>query len=126
MRKVDIWTDGACDPNPGPGGWGAVLTYNRHTKELSGGKTDTTNNEMELVAVHEALKALREPCRVTVHSDSRLVIKWLTKEWQCNAYPELRDEILAMGHDLSFAWVKAHNGDRLNERADTLAKAAIP
>jgi len=126
MRKVKIWTDGACDPNPGRGGWAAVLTYNHHTKELSGGKEHTTNNEMELVAVHEALCALKEPCSVTVHTDSRLVINWLTGEWQCNAYPELRDGILGLGHDLDFKWVKAHNGDRLNERADVLAKAAIP
>lgn len=140
MKHVEIFTDGACQGNPGPGGWGAVLRYNGTKKELSGGEKDTTNNRMELSAVIEALKALREPCAVTLYSDSQYVCNALklgwAKKWRANGWmrnkkepalnPELWEELLKLCdiHTLEVVWVKGHAGHPENERCDALAVAA--
>lgn len=140
MKHVEIFTDGACQGNPGPGGWGAVLRYNGTEKELSGGEKDTTNNRMELSAVIEALKALREPCAVTLYSDSQYVCNALklgwAKKWRANGWmrnkkepalnPELWEELLKLCdiHTLEVVWVKGHAGHPENERCDALAVAA--
>ena len=139
MKHIDIYTDGACKGNPGPGGWGAVLRYNGHEKELSGGEADTTNNRMEMLAVIKALEALKEPCEVTLMTDSRYVCdsinKGWAKKWKANNWiksdkskaknPELWDKILNLlaVHKVSFVWVKGHNGHPENERCDALASA---
>ncbi|HKK24467.1 MAG TPA: ribonuclease HI [Gracilimonas sp.] len=138
--EVIVYTDGACSGNPGPGGWGAVLRWNGTEKELSGGDPQTTNNRMEMQAVIEALKALKKPCLVKIHSDSALIINafqqgWI-KNWQkrgwrkSNKKPvenqELWQEMLkAMEpHEVVWIKVKGHAGIELNERADQLAVAA--
>lgn len=139
MKHIDIYTDGACKGNPGPGGWGAVLRYNGHEKELSGGEANTTNNRMEMLAVIKALEALKEPCEVTLTTDSRYVCdavnKGWAKKWKANNWiksdkskaknPELWDKILNLlaVHKVSFVWVKGHNGHPENERCDALASA---
>ncbi len=139
MRKVEIYTDGACSGNPGPGGWGAVLVYGQHEKELSGGASDTTNNRMELTAVIEALRLLKEPCQVTLTTDSRYVVDGITKGWargwKRNNWiksdkkpalnPELWDALLGLLdiHQVEFVWVKGHAGHPYNERCDRLAVA---
>ncbi|MBE6759406.1 MAG: ribonuclease HI [Ruminococcaceae bacterium] len=139
MRKVDIYTDGACSGNPGPGGWGAVLVYGQHEKELSGGDRNTTNNRMELTAVIEALRILKEPCAVTLTTDSRYVVDGITKgwarSWKRNGWvksdkkpalnPELWDALLGLldVHQVEFVWVKGHAGHPYNERCDRLAVA---
>lgn len=137
MTEVEIFTDGACSGNPGPGGWGAVLRCGGHVKELSGGAADTTNNRMELTAVIEALGALKRPCRVTLTSDSKYVIDAVTKgwakKWQANNWikgdkkpalnPDLWEKLLALlnVHEVTFVWVKGHAGHPENERCDELA-----
>ena len=139
MKHIDIYTDGACKGNPGPGGWGAVLRYNGHEKELSGGEANTTNNRMEMLAVIKALEALKEPCEVTLTTDSRYVCdavnKGWAKKWKANNWiksdkskaknPERWDKILNLlaVHKVSFVWVKGHNGHPENERCDALASA---
>ena len=139
MKTVDIFTDGACSGNPGPGGWGAVLRYNGHEKELSGGEAETTNNRMELCAVIFALEALREPCEVNLYSDSQYVCNALTqgwaKKWRANGWmrnkkekalnPELWEKLLNLlkKHSVKFNWVKGHAGHPENERCDRLAVA---
>ena len=139
MRKVEIYTDGACSGNPGPGGWGAVLVYGKHEKELSGGDSSTTNNRMELTAVIEALRLLKEPCEVTLTTDSRYVVDGITKgwarSWKRNGWvksdkkpamnPELWDALLTLldTHRVEFVWVKGHAGHPYNERCDRLAVA---
>ena len=139
MKHIDIYTDGACKGNPGPGGWGAVLRYNGHEKELSGGEANTTNNKMEMLAVIKALEALKEPCEVTLTTDSRYVCdavnKGWAKKWKANNWiksdkskaknPKLLDKILNLlaVHKVSFVWVKGHNGHPENERCDALASA---
>lgn len=139
MKKVEIFTDGACSGNPGPGGWGAVLRYNGVEKELSGGETNTTNNRMELSAVIYALKALKEPCEVTLYSDSQYVCNALklgwAKKWRSNGWmrnkkepalnPELWSELLDLcdKHEVEVIWVKGHAGHPENERCDRLAVA---
>lgn len=130
-----IYTDGACSGNPGPGGWAAILIYGRHVKELSGGERQTTNNRMELTAVIEALKALKEPCRVKVYSDSAYIVncfheKWYVK-WEKTGFkknPDLWQELLRLVrmHEVEFVKVKGHSDDELNNRCDALARAAIP
>lgn len=138
MKKVEIFTDGACSGNPGPGGWGALLRYNGHEKELWGGEVNTTNNRMEMTAVIEALKALKEPCDVTLTSDSQYVCNAITKgwakKWQKNNWiksdksktknPELWEELLALidKHHIKIIWVKGHAGHPENERCDALAR----
>ena len=139
MRQVELFTDGACSGNPGPGGWGAILRYNGHEKELSGGEAVTTNNRMELIAVIEGLKALKEPCIVTLTSDSQYVcnaiqkgwaVKWKKNNWIKSdkskaKNPELWDELLTLleKHSLKVNWVRGHNGHPENERCDRLAVA---
>ena len=137
MKQVEIFTDGACSGNPGPGGWGAILRYNGVEKELSGGEANTTNNRMELSAVIYALKALKEPCEVTLYSDSQYVCNALTqgwaKKWRANGWmrnkkdpalnPELWGELLDLCdvHRVTVNWVKGHAGHPENERCDRLA-----
>lgn len=137
MKQVDIYTDGACSGNPGPGGWGAVLKYGAHEKELSGGAKDTTNNRMELTAVIRALETLKEPCRVTLTTDSKYVADGVTKGWAASwkknnwlksdkkkaLNPDLWDQLLTLleQHQVEIVWVKGHNGHPFNERCDTLA-----
>ena len=139
MKKVEIFTDGACSGNPGPGGWGAVLRYGTTEKELSGGEAATTNNRMELTAVIEALKALKMPCEVSVTTDSKYVYESVTKgwvyKWRDNNWrkpdkkpalnPDLWSELLSLLdiHKVTFHWVKGHNEHPENERCDRLAVA---
>ncbi len=137
MKEVKIYTDGACRGNPGKGGWGAVLVYGKHEKELSGGERETTNNRMELTAAIEALSVLREPCRVTLTSDSQYLINGMTKGWaaswrkngwkKSDKSPALNSDLwqklldLAEIHEIEFVWIKGHAGHKYNERCDTLA-----
>ena len=139
MKQVEIFTDGACKGNPGPGGWGAVLRTGGHEKELSGHAPATTNNRMELTAVIEALGALKSPCEVALHTDSRYVIDGITKwifGWQKNGWksaakkPVLNVDLwqalltATKPHKISWHWVKGHAGHPENERADKLASDA--
>jgi ribonuclease HI len=137
---VTVYTDGACSGNPGPGGWGAVLLYGKHRKELSGGYRLTTNNRMEILAVIRAIEALKEPCRVTVISDSQYVVNamtqgwargWRAKGWRRSnkeraENPDLWERLLSLcdSHDVTFEWVRGHCSTAENERADQLAVAA--
>lgn len=139
MKKVEIYTDGSCKLNPGPGGWGAVLVYNGREKELCGGEDNTTNNRMELTAVIKALSALKEPCEVSLCSDSKYVIDGLEKgwaeSWRAKGWrradkspalnPDLWEELLTLvsKHKLSYVWVKGHAGHPYNERCDAMAQA---
>ena len=139
MKKVEIFTDGACSGNPGPGGWGAILRCGNTEKELSGGEKDTTNNRMELTAVISALKALKYPCEVNVTTDSKYVYESVTKgwvySWKKNGWrkadkkpalnPDLWEELLSLLeiHTVTFTWVKGHNEHPENERCDRLAVA---
>ena len=141
IPNVEIYTDGACSGNPGAGGWGAVLLYEQHKKELYGNAKETTNNRMELTAVIEALKALKRPCNVTLYSDSKYVIDSINKDWvykwEANNWiksdrkpalnTDLWKELLALLelHRVKFVWVKGHNGNEYNERCDELAVKAI-
>lgn len=138
MKKVCIYTDGACSGNPGPGGWAAILCYNGHEKELSGGEAVTTNNRMELMAVISALEALREPCEVELWTDSQYIARAINEGWLAGwkrrgwkrkegelKNPELwqRLDALLNTHSVSFNWVKGHDGQEQNERCDALAVA---
>ena len=139
MKRVEIFTDGACKGNPGPGGWGALLRMGRHEKERSGGEPATTNNRMEMTAVIRALEALIEPCEVVIHSDSRYVIDgmtqwihgWQKKGWVNASKKPVRNADLwhelieaARRHRITWQWVKGHDGHVENERADRLASSA--
>lgn len=139
LKKVEIFADGACSGNPGPGGWGTILRCNGAEKELSGGAADTTNNRMEITAVLEGLRALKYPCSVTVMTDSQYVYNSVTKGWaegwrkngwikkdkkpalNADLWEELLNEIAK--HEVNFIWIKGHNGHSENERCDTLAVA---
>lgn len=137
MKKIDIYTDGACSGNPGKGGWGAVLVYNNNEKELCGGEKETTNNRMELTAVISALKAVKEPCEITVTTDSKYICDAVTKGWvygwkkngwrKSDKKPALNVDLweqllpLLKIHKVTFNWVKGHNGHEYNERCDKLA-----
>ena len=138
---VVIYTDGACSGNPGPGGWGCVLLYNGHRKELSGGDPSTTNNRMEMIAVIEALAALRRSCKIVIHTDSSYVMKgmtewlenWKRRGWKTADRKPVKNvdlwQKLAEAvdrHDVSWRWVRGHSGVPENERADELARLAIP
>ena len=139
MKTVTLYTDGACSGNPGPGGWGAILEYNGVRKELSGGEEKTTNNRMELTAVIEGLRALKEPCRVELYSDSKYVIDALEKGWaqgwQKRGWvksdkspalnPDLWETLLALckQHSVTCHWVKGHAQNEKNNRCDELAVA---
>ncbi len=139
MKEVSIYTDGACRGNPGRGGWGAILVYGKFEKELSGGERETTNNRMELIGAIEGLRALKEPCRVTLYSDSKYLVDafnlgW-TETWRKENFREgKRNEIknpdlwltlldLVKIHEVTFVWVRGHNGHAYNERCDALATA---
>ncbi|MBC2668316.1 ribonuclease HI [Novosphingobium piscinae] len=139
MKAVTIFTDGACKGNPGPGGWGAILRMGEHEKELSGGAPETTNNRMELMGAIMALRALRQPCQVTLHTDSKYVIDGITSwvfGWQRNGWKnaakkpvanaDLWQDLIAAArpHQIDWVWVKGHAGHVDNERADRLASAA--
>ena len=136
MKRVEIFTDGACKGNPGRGGWGALLRMGSHEKELSGSEPSTTNNRMEMTAVIRALEALIEPCEVLLHSDSRYVIDgmtkwihgWQKKGWINSSKKPVRNEDLwheliaaAAPHRITWQWVRGHNGHAENERVDRLA-----
>jgi ribonuclease HI len=139
LKQLEIFTDGACKGNPGPGGWGAVIRYDKHEKEISGGNPDTTNNRMELSAAIEALKILIEPCHVKLYTDSKYVLDGITKwihGWQRNGWKNASNQPVRnadLWHDLieatarhqvEWIWVKGHNGHPENERADRLASDA--
>lgn len=140
MKHVDIFTDGACAGNPGPGGWAAILRYGRTVKEITGRDEQTTNNRMELTATIEALYALKEPCDVTLTTDSKYVVdginngwakQWKERGWRkADKKPaqntDLWDALLGLinVHDVKFVWVKGHSGHAENERCDALAVAA--
>ena len=137
MKRVEIFTDGACSGNPGKGGWGAVLRYQGKEKELCGGARQTTNNRMELTAVIEALSALKEPCTVTLTTDSKYVVDAIEKGWvyawkkngwrKADKKPALNVDLweallpLLAKHEVTFCWVKGHDGHPENERCDALA-----
>ncbi len=132
-----IFTDGSCRGNPGPGGWGAILTYRGHQREIWGGEAHTTNNRMELMGAIQALEALKRPCRVELHTDSQYVREgvtqwlalWKARGWRTMSKGAVKNEDLwrrldeARGrHEVDWRWVKGHAGHEMNERADTLAK----
>lgn len=139
-ERVTIWTDGACSGNPGPGGWGAILTFENHRKEISGGEPAATNNRMELTAAIRALEALKRPCRVDLHTDSAYlrggITTWLSG-WKKNGWRtadkkpvkniELWQELerAAAPHDIHWHWIQGHAGDPMNERADELAREGM-
>lgn len=140
MGTVEIWTDGACSGNPGPGGWGAILRYGDTLRELSGAERDTTNNRMELQAAIAALEALKRPCRIVLTTDSQYVKGGITGwifGWKRNGWKtadkkpvknvdlwQALDEAIKP-HNVEWKWVKGHAGHAMNERADELARAAI-
>ena len=141
MKQMEIYTDGACSGNPGPGGWGVLLRYGDHEKELSGGETDTTNNRMEMMAVIQALTSLKETCDVDIYTDSKYVIQgmtewldgWKRKNWQTASKKPVKNvdlwqalDTLVQQHNVRWHWVKGHAGHEENERVDALAVAAIP
>lgn len=141
MSRVELYTDGACSGNPGPGGWGALLIYGEHRKELNGGEPATTNNRMELQAVIEGVRALKRQLPVTIYTDSTYVMKgitewiegWKRKGWMTAARKPVKNEDLwreleaaLEGHEVEWRWVKGHSGDPGNEAADALARAGIP
>ena len=130
MLDVIVYADGACSGNPGPGGWAAILIHpaSGAVKELSGGESSTTNNRMELTAVSEALEALKRPCEVLVKTDSQYLVGTMTQGWKRKANHDLwaRLDELCRVHRVSWEWVKGHAGDPYNERADRLARAAVP
>jgi ribonuclease HI len=136
MKRVEIFTDGACKGNPGPGGWGALLRMGQHERELSGGEADTTNNRMELTAAIRGLSALKEPCSVELYSDSKYVLDGMTQwihGWQKRGWVNAKKEPVrnadlwrelidaAAPHSVSWHWVKGHSGHPENERVDQLA-----
>ncbi len=140
-KNIEIYTDGACSGNPGIGGWAAVLTYNKNMKEISGGNENTTNNRMELLAVIEALKAIKEPCIVKIYSDSAYVVNaflndwissWQKNNWKNSSKEEVKNIdlwnellILAKKHNVKFIKVKGHSNNELNNRCDELARKEI-
>jgi ribonuclease HI len=140
MKPVEIFTDGACSGNPGPGGWGAILRYNGVEKELSGGEAETTNNRMELSAAIEALNALKTPCKVDLYTDSvyvrdgigKWIHGWKRNGWKTASKKPVKNDDLwkaldaaSARHDVSWHWIKGHAGHPENERADALAREAI-
>ena len=137
MKHIQIFTNGACSGNPGPGGWGAILRYKAHEKELSGGEAETTNNRMELMALIAALEQLKEPCEIDLCSDSQYVINGLQKGWakgwrargwkKADKSPALNSDLwarlldLSEAHTIHYNWIKGHAGHPENERCDRLA-----
>lgn len=141
MTQVEVFTDGACSGNPGPGGWGAILRYGDTEKELSGGETETTNNRMEMMAAISALEALKRPVTVDIHTDSTYVrdgiTKWIhgwkKRDWRTTDKKPVKNvdlwqrlEAAAAKHEVAWHWVKGHAGHPENERADELAREAVP
>lgn len=139
MKHVEIFTDGACKGNPGKGGWGAILRIGEHEKEMSGSERETTNNRMELMGAIKALEALTQPCKVTLHSDSKYVLDGISKwvfGWQKNGWKtaskqpvkneDLWRALVAASkiHQIEWVWVKGHDGHPENERVDKLASDA--
>jgi ribonuclease HI len=139
-RTIEIFTDGACRGNPGPGGWGVLLIADEHRKTLHGGDPETTNNRMELTAAIEALNALRKPSRVTLHTDSKYVMdgirewlpNWKQRDWKTAARKPVKNKDLWQAldaatarHDIEWIWVKGHDGNPGNEAADALANRGI-
>lgn len=138
MKEVQLYTDGACRGNPGKGGYGAILVYGKYEKEISGGERETTNNRMELMAAIVGLEALKEPCRVTLYSDSKYVVEaflqgWV-HSWRLQGWRRGKEQLknpdlwarlyeLTETHEVTFVWVKGHNGHDYNERCDKLATA---
>ncbi len=141
MKTVNIYTDGACSGNPGPGGYGAILVYHEYERELSEGFSETTNNRMELLGAIKALELLKEPCRVLLTSDSKYLVDGINlgwvKKWKSNNWlkpdkkkaqnTDLWEQLLTLNerHDVTYVWVKGHAGHPYNERCDKLAVAAI-
>jgi len=142
MNQIVIYTDGACKGNPGPGGWGALLSSGPTQKEIYGGELGTTNNRMELMAVIQALEALKRPCAITLYLDSQYVLKgitewlpgWKAKGWKTASkqpvknvelWKRLDDLVANGGHKIDWRWVRGHNGDAGNERADALANLGV-
>ncbi len=138
--KVVIFTDGACSGNPGPGGWGAVLIFGEHEREISGGEGGTTNNRMELMAAIQALETLKRPCKVELHTDSQYVRNgitewlpgWKARGWRTASKAPVKNEDLwrrldeaRLRHEVDWRWVKGHAGHELNERADALARKGL-
>ncbi|MBH1964460.1 MAG: ribonuclease HI [Comamonadaceae bacterium] len=143
MNKIEVFTDGACKGNPGPGGWGALLRSGNHEKELFGGESLTTNNRMELTAVIEGLSALKRPCQVDLYLDSQYVRQgitewihsWKAKGWRTSTkqpvknadlWQKLDAVVSTSGHQIQWHWVKGHAGHEGNERADSLANRGVP
>ena len=141
MEEIIIYTDGACSGNPGPGGWGTILMYKDTKKEISGGNPDTTNNVMEITAVIEGLKLLKEPCKVSIYSDSAYVVNafnqhwienWIKKNWQNSKKEPVKNKelwlelyALVKQHEVKFIKVKGHSDNEFNNRCDELARNAI-
>lgn len=140
MKKIDIYTDGACSGNPGPGGWGAILFYNEQKKTLKGFSKQTTNNIMEMTAVYESLKALKEHCEVVIYSDSKYVIdgatkwifNWKKNGWKNSQKKEVKNkslwielDSLLLKNSVKFVWVKGHDNNKFNEECDTIAREMI-
>ena len=136
MKEVELYTDGACRGNPGKGGYGAILVYGKYEKEISGGERETTNNRMELMAAIAGLSALNEPCKVKLYSDSKYLVdaynqgwvySWRESGWRRGKEelknPDLWDKLFSLTqmHEVTFIWVKGHNGHDYNERCDALA-----
>lgn len=139
--SIDLYTDGACSGNPGPGGWGAILQWNGHEKELKGGERETTNNRMEMQAVIEGLSALKKTSEVTLYTDSKYVQNgieewlpgWKAKGWKTTTKKPIKNQdlweqidSLIQLHSVKIIWVKGHSGHEMNERVDKLAVSAIP
>ncbi|PSB92192.1 ribonuclease HI [Candidatus Pandoraea novymonadis] len=140
LKQVEIYTDGACKGNPGPGGWGALLKSGFHEKELFGNEVNTTNNRMELLAVIRALEALKKPCKIVLHTDSQYVQKgisqwiegWKARGWKTASKMPLKNidlwkmlDAVRQPHEIDWRWVKGHAGHAGNERADQLAKHGV-
>lgn len=140
MQEVTIYSDGACKGNPGPGGWGALLIWRDKEKELFGGEVNTTNNRMEMLAIIEALKTLKRPCRVSLYTDSQYVMKgmtewlagWKARQWRTAAKTPVKNcdlwrqlDALTQYHHVQWHWVRGHQGNVGNERADQLANRGV-
>lgn len=140
VKKIEVYTDGACSGNPGPGGWGVLLRYGKHEKELCGGEAETTNNRMEMMAVIQALDALKDKCHIDLYTDSKYVMQgvnewmdgWKAKGWKTASKKPVKNQDLWMeidrvvqSHNVTFHWVKGHAGHPDNEKADELARRGI-
>lgn len=125
-KDITIYTDGSCLGNPGPGGWGAVLIYGKHKKEISGTIKNTTNNRAEMTAVIEAIKTVKQPCRIKIFTDSSYICNTIQKDWRKNKNTDLWNEIDVVRcngkHEIIYTWVKGHDGNKYNEKANDLAQ----